>query len=637
MPLLIISRIQMSPCTVANPPHAPPIGSPPDTASTRTDPLPDSPVASSSTATVSNFSNSAVFKAQAESTKAAISKLDPVYTFEEFLKCSEDEEEIELRGVYKKRRAKRQQPQLQRFSHNFYDNFAISLRDEEATSSHNGGTSSLAHFTNQPGGQESVGFYVINERKQRPNYNPNGRCWSDTIRSTGETSSGVTRGGDAPRVLSASNLSNDQFQLENKTTNEPADTLHPLLRRTFCSIFEDLFCRCLLTPRTRRERYDSNGDLSQVGNKMCAKCFCCFRSPSNTHNRADQYRMADAVDPVVHQEQPQSFSWEKNRPSPRHYRFADSEDTVLVKRNGSIDGQQFVIDNCQNCVILVLDYLGSVTIDDCKSCIIVLGPCSGSVFVRDCQDCTIYSACQQFRTRDCSLMVHLFCATRPIIEVTTAQFFPLHLTYPFIEENLNKSGLSPFTNLWYKVHNFTPDDGAFTVSEQDKPIGQTYGPTHDWLPDLSQERVSIDPQDSYFKKTPILKKLSDDEERVLVIFNRQPAEGNIKEIPLLQFYSNIMSVIQRICANDEVVRLILTHDLDMKAGELANLLGKKNTLSGKIVSVELAGPNDKCRQHVRSFLEPLKYSGIGIQLLTPELTDSYKRNLDRLADVKLTV
>jgi hypothetical protein len=68
---------------------------------------------------------------------------------------------------------------------------------------------------------------------------------------------------------------------------------------------------------------------------------------------------------------------------------------------------------------------------------------------------------------------------------------------------MTQSGLSPFTNQWYRVHNFTPDSAQFTVSEKTKPIGQTYGPVHNWLPDLKQERISIDATDSFFLYTPI--------------------------------------------------------------------------------------------------------------------------------------
>jgi hypothetical protein len=43
----------------------------------------------------------------------------------------------------------------------------------------------------------------------------------------------------------------------------------------------------------------------------------------------------------------QGFSWEVERPSPLNYRFSNVEDAVLVKRRGDINGQQFVIENCQ--------------------------------------------------------------------------------------------------------------------------------------------------------------------------------------------------------------------------------------------------------------------------------------------------
>ena len=51
-----------------------------------------------------------------------------------------------------------------------------------------------------------------------------------------------------------------------------------------------------------------------------------------------------------------------------------AENTVIVKRPGSIDGQQFVIQNCKNSKIFLLDHLAAVTIDDCVGCQIVIGP-----------------------------------------------------------------------------------------------------------------------------------------------------------------------------------------------------------------------------------------------------------------------
>ena len=49
-------------------------------------------------------------------------------------------------------------------------------------------------------------------------------------------------------------------------------------------------------------------------------------------------------------------------------------DSTLVKQPGSIDGQQFVIQNCKNSRIFLLDHIGTVTVDDCVGCSIIIGP-----------------------------------------------------------------------------------------------------------------------------------------------------------------------------------------------------------------------------------------------------------------------
>lgn len=44
------------------------------------------------------------------------------------------------------------------------------------------------------------------------------------------------------------------------------------------------------------------------------------------------------------------------------------------KLPGSINGQQFVIQNCKDSDIYVFDFTNTVTIDDCTHCTIVVGP-----------------------------------------------------------------------------------------------------------------------------------------------------------------------------------------------------------------------------------------------------------------------
>jgi len=58
-----------------------------------------------------------------------------------------------------------------------------------------------------------------------------------------------------------------------------------------------------------------------------------------------------------------------------------------------------------------------------------------SIFVRDCHDCKLVTACQQFRSRDCSRMdICLFCVTQPIIESsTTMRFSCFQYHYPQLQ------------------------------------------------------------------------------------------------------------------------------------------------------------------------------------------------------------
>ena len=74
--------------------------------------------------------------------------------------------------------------------------------------------------------------------------------------------------------------------------------------------------------------------------------------------------------------------------------YSDLEGAVVGKCPGSINGQQFLIQNCkvayrlsnvyrillpclQDCAIYLFDYSAAVTVDDCVSCQIFVGPVKG--------------------------------------------------------------------------------------------------------------------------------------------------------------------------------------------------------------------------------------------------------------------
>jgi protein XRP2 len=72
------------------------------------------------------------------------------------------------------------------------------------------------------------------------------------------------------------------------------------------------------------------------------------------------------------------------------------------------------------------------------------------------------AACGQFRTRDCSKIdIFLYCATQPIIEASRhLRFACFQFWYPELRNQFRSAGLSPFNNLWWNIHDFTPGEGS---------------------------------------------------------------------------------------------------------------------------------------------------------------------------------
>lgn len=82
----------------------------------------------------------------------------------------------------------------------------------------------------------------------------------------------------------------------------------------------------------------------------------------------------------------------------------------------------------------------------------------GSVFIRDCTNCRCLIVCQQFRMRDCrKLEIFLHCQSQPVTENATAiKFGCFQGGYDGLVGQFEATKLSPFTNRWAQVHDFTP-------------------------------------------------------------------------------------------------------------------------------------------------------------------------------------
>mmetsp|Transcript_3873 Transcript_3873/g.7236 ORF Transcript_3873/g.7236 Transcript_3873/m.7236 type:complete len:368 (+) Transcript_3873:181-1284(+) len=154
---------------------------------------------------------------------------------------------------------------------------------------------------------------------------------------------------------------------------------------------------------------------------------------------------------------PTSAPQQAARPDPKDFTFGNLKGEVKVREPGTVNGQQFIIDSCQDCDLYVLDHNAAITIDDCKNCRIFIGPCESSIFIRDCYNCKLVFFCRQFRTRNCEdCDFSLYCATRPIIESSKRlRFGCIDYHYEGLEEGMKACQLSKFTNYWSHIHDFT--------------------------------------------------------------------------------------------------------------------------------------------------------------------------------------
>ena len=62
----------------------------------------------------------------------------------------------------------------------------------------------------------------------------------------------------------------------------------------------------------------------------------------------------------------------KPKLDPKDFIYVKRTGEKLVKAPGTINGQQFVIDSCEDCEIYILDECDSLMIDDCVRCKIVV-------------------------------------------------------------------------------------------------------------------------------------------------------------------------------------------------------------------------------------------------------------------------
>lgn len=151
--------------------------------------------------------------------------------------------------------------------------------------------------------------------------------------------------------------------------------------------------------------------------------------------------------------------------------FTKRGEEVLLKVPRDIDGQQFIVEECEGSDVFLLDHMAALTIDVCKRCNVITGPVASSVFIRDCEDCIVVIACQQLRLRDCKNMtIFLHSTTGPIIESSSnISFGCYNYGYFGFEANLLSAEMSVWENEWYSVYDFTPASTNFKLLPSGDP------------------------------------------------------------------------------------------------------------------------------------------------------------------------
>ncbi len=67
----------------------------------------------------------------------------------------------------------------------------------------------------------------------------------------------------------------------------------------------------------------------------------------------------------------------KERINPSDYIIENVKHNSYIKRSGDINGQQFIVQNCEFTNIGLFDVINTITIDDCNNCSIFVGPTIG--------------------------------------------------------------------------------------------------------------------------------------------------------------------------------------------------------------------------------------------------------------------
>ncbi|XP_077978163.1 protein XRP2-like [Glandiceps talaboti] len=325
---------------------------------------------------------------------------------------------------------------------------------------------------------------------------------------------------------------------------------------------------------------------------------------------------------------PKVFSWDReDRPDPKDFMLENLKGETVGRVPGTIKGQQFILNNCEDCDIYIYDHSATITVDDCINCRIFLAPIKGSVYFRDCRDCKCVVACQQFRTRDCKKFeVFLCCQTQPIIESSTGMKFGcFQYYYPELLEQYKKSDLSIYNNNWSTIHDFTPVPG-----EQNWSLLPADAKLEDFVPKPTTEQfacvdISTDTEKSVVPLTTGTRRKKADESCLVLFFKDEESDNKVR-----QFIDKMRE--------EGSCTLVQTKEVTMKPEE-TRMLGdpqyQQAVSNGPVIGLEYNGEQtiQKCSSVMQSII------GSSIYFISKD-AESASKNIDdfySFADMQMSM
>eukprot|EP00826_Nyctotherus_ovalis_P041347 TRINITY_DN4147_c0_g1_i1.p1 TRINITY_DN4147_c0_g1~~TRINITY_DN4147_c0_g1_i1.p1 ORF type:complete len:245 (-),score=72.96 TRINITY_DN4147_c0_g1_i1:445-1179(-) len=165
-----------------------------------------------------------------------------------------------------------------------------------------------------------------------------------------------------------------------------------------------------------------------------------------------------------------SFDLKKAGLKKEDYMFQNKIGETLTRNPGQINGQQFIIDTCKNCRILLKDYTPAVNMYLCEDCEVYIGPCSGSVYIRNSKNCRVVVATAQLRVYNCyNFDLLVFSTSDPSIEqCSELRFGCFDFAYAELKEQFKQARLNVWNSVWSEVYDFTPSLSSYEYLPIDK-------------------------------------------------------------------------------------------------------------------------------------------------------------------------